>query len=308
MLDRTKEPGSLGEPLYEDVCAALYENGKTDVEVVGGRYGLGSKEFNPTMVKAVYDNLARRATKNHFTVGIEDDVTGTCLPLGEQLDHRARRHRVLHVLRPWLRRHRWRQQELHQDHRRPHRHVRAGLLQLRLQEVRRPDRQPPALRQDAHPVAPTSSTRPTLWPATTPAYVTKYDMVSNLKDGGVFLLNSPWSAEEMDKQLPANDEAAAGQEARASFYTIDAIDLALKVGMGNRINTIMQAAFFKLADVIPYEQADEYMKAYAKKTYGKKGDAIVKKNWDAIDIAISGLVEIKVPQPSGPMPPPAPSP
>ena len=140
-----------------------------------------------------------------------------------------------------------------------------------------------------------------------PSYVTKYDMVSKVKDGGVFLLNSPWSAEEMDKQLPAKMKQQLAKK-HVRFYNIDAIDLALKVGMGNRINTIMQAAFFKLAEVIPYEQADEYMKAYAKKTYGKKGDAIVKKNWDAIDIAISGLVEIKVPQPSGPMPPPAPSP
>ena len=128
-----------------------------------------------------------------------------------------------------------------------------------------------------------------------PSYVTKYDMVSKVKDGGVFLLNSPWSAEEMDKQLPAKMKQQLAKK-HVRFYNIDAIDLALKVGMGNRINTIMQAAFFKLAEVIPYEQADEYMKAYAKKTYGKKGDAIVKKNWDAIDIAISGLVEIKVPQ------------
>ena len=111
----------------------------------------------------------------------------------------------------------------------------------------------------------------------------------------MFLLNSPWTAEEMDEKLPAKMKQLLAKK-HARFYNIDAIDLALKVGMGNRINTIMQAAFFKLAEVIPYDQADEYMKAYAKKTYGKKGDAIVKKNWDAIDIAISGLVKIDVPE------------
>ena len=121
-----------------------------------------------------------------------------------------------------------------------------------------------------------------------PAYVTKYDMVSALKDGGVFLLNSPWTAEELDEQLPASMKQPLAKK-HAKFYTVDAIKLAREVGMGGRINTIMQAAFFKLANVIPYEQADEYMKAYAKKAYGKKGDEVVKKNWDAIDIAISGL-------------------
>ena len=127
-----------------------------------------------------------------------------------------------------------------------------------------------------------------------PAYVTQYDMLSTLKDGGTFLLNCQWSDEELDANLPASMKQQLAKK-HIKFYAIDAIDLAAKVGMGNRINTIMQAAFFKLADVIPYEQADEYMKAYAKKTYGKKGDAVVQKNWAAIDIAISGLREVKVP-------------
>ena len=119
-------------------------------------------------------------------------------------------------------------------------------------------------------------------------------MLSTLKDGGTFLLNCQWSDEELDANLPASMKQQLAKK-HIKFYAIDAIDLAAKVGMGNRINTIMQAAFFKLADVIPYEQADEYMKAYAKKTYGKKGDAVVQKNWAAIDIAISGLREVKVP-------------
>ena len=293
VLDRTKEPGSLGEPLYEDVCSALYENGKTDVEVIGGRYGLGSKEFNPTMVKAVYDNLSG-AMKNHFTVGIEDDVTGTSLPLGEQLitapegtvccmfyglgsDGTVGANKnSIKIIGDHT--DMYAQGYFSYDSKKS-----GGLTVSHLRFGKTPI-QSTYLIDAADFVA-----------CHNPSYVTKYDMVSKVKDGGVFLLNSPWSAEEMDKQLPAKMKRQLAKK-HVRFYNIDAIDLALKVGMGNRINTIMQAAFFKLAEVIPYEQADEYMKAYAKKTYGKKGDAIVKKNWDAIDIAISGLVEIKVPQ------------
>jgi pyruvate-ferredoxin/flavodoxin oxidoreductase len=119
-------------------------------------------------------------------------------------------------------------------------------------------------------------------------------MLSALKDGGVFLLNSPWTAENMAEHLPAEMKRALAKK-KARFYTVDAIELAREVGMGGRINTIMQAAFFKLANVIEYDKADEYMKAYAQKAYGSKGESIVKKNWAAIDIAISGLVEIPVP-------------
>ena len=154
VLDRTKEPGSLGEPLYLDVCSALREAGRDDIKVVGGRYGLGSKEFTPTMVKAVYDNLARR-NEEPLHRGHRRRRDRHLPEAGRAVRRRSRRHRLLQVLRPRLRRHRRRQQELHQDHRRPHRYVRAGLFRLRLQEVRRPDRQPPALRQDAHHSPPT---------------------------------------------------------------------------------------------------------------------------------------------------------
>ena len=292
VLDRTKEPGSLGEPLYEDVCSALYEHGKTDVEVIGGRYGLGSKEFNPTMVKAVYDNLSG-AMKNHFTVGIEDDVTGTSLPLGEQLitapdgtvccmfyglgsDGTVGANKnSIKIIGDHT--DMYAQGYFSYDSKKS-----GGLTVSHLRFGKTPI-QSTYLIDAADFVA-----------CHNPSYVTKYDMVSKVKDGGVFLLNSPWSAEEMDRQLPAKMKRQLAKK-HVRFYNIDAIDLALKVGMGNRINTIMQAAFFKLAEVIPYEQADEYMKAYAKKTYGKKGDAVVQKNWDAIDIAISGLQEVKVP-------------
>ena len=293
VLDRTKEPGSLGEPLYEDVCSVLYEAGRNDVKVVGGRYGLGSKEFNPTMVKAVYDNLDGEM-KNHFTVGIEDDVTGTNLKLGEQViaapegtvcckfyglgsDGTVGANKnSIKIIGDHT--DMYAQGYFSYDSKKS-----GGITVSHLRFGKTPI-QSTYLIDAADFVA-----------CHNPSYVTKYDMVTSLKEGGVFLLNSPWSAEEMDKQLPASMKQLLAKK-HARFYNINATELALKVGMGNRINTIMQAAFFKLAEVIPYEQADEYMKAYAKKAYGKKGDAIVKKNWDAIDIAISGLVKIDVPE------------
>ena len=293
VMDRTKEPGSLGEPLYLDVVTALAELGMlSDLKVVGGRYGLGSKEFNPTMVKAVYDNLAG-AMKNHFTVGIEDDVTGTSLPLGEQLitapegtvccmfyglgsDGTVGANKnSIKIIGDHT--DMYAQGYFSYDSKKS-----GGLTVSHLRFGKTPI-QSTYLIDAADFVA-----------CHNPSYVTKYDMVSKVKDGGVFLLNCQWKADELEQHLPASMKQMLAKK-HARLYIIDAIDLAAKVGMGNRINTIMQAAFFKLANVIPYEQADEYMKAYAKKAYGKKGDEVVKKNWDAIDIAISGLVEIPVP-------------
>ena len=292
VLDRTKESGSLGEPLYLDVCAALAESDRKDIKVVGGRYGLGSKEFTPTHVKAVFANLDGEM-KNHFTVGIVDDVTGTSLPVGELFNAAPEGsicckfyglgsdgtvganknsikiigdHTDLYA-----------QAYFAYDSKKS-----GGLTVSHLRFGKKPI-QSPYLIDAADFIA-----------CHNPAYVTMYDMVSSLKDGGVFLLNCQWKPEELDAHLPATMKQLLAKK-NAKLYIIDAIDLAAKVGMGNRINTIMQAAFFKLADVIPYEKADEYMKAYAKKTYGKKGDAVVQKNWDAIDIAISGLVKVDVP-------------
>ena len=292
VLDRTKEPGSLGEPLYTDVCTALLEKGISDVKVLGGRYGLGSKEFTPTMVKAVYDNLDGEK-KNHFTVGIDDDVTHTSLKLGEQLvtapdgticcmfyglgsDGTVGANKnSIKIIGDHT--------DLYAQGYFAYDSKKSGGLTVSHLRFGKKPIQSTYLIDAADFVA-----------CHNPSYVTKYDMLSGLKDGGVFLLNSPWTAAEMDSHLPVGMKKMLAKK-HIRFWNIDAIDLALKVGMGNRINTIMQAAFFKLAEVIPYEKADEYMKAYAKKTYGKKGDAIVKKNWDAIDIAISGLQEVKVP-------------
>ncbi len=292
VLDRTKESGALGEPLYLDVASALLEAGRTDIQIIGGRYGLGSKEFNPTMVKAVYDNLAGEM-KKHFTVGIVDDVTGHSLKLGKKLDVApegtvacmfyglgsdgtvgANKNSI----------------KIIGDH--TDKYVQAyfsydskksgGITVSHLRFGDKPI-QSTYLIDSADFVA-----------CHNPSYVTKYDMTAALKDGGVFLLNCPWSNEELETELPASMKRALAEK-KAKFYVIDAIALAQEVGMGGRINTIMQAAFFKLANVIPYDKADEYMKMYAKKAYGKKGDKVVKQNWDAIDIAISGLKEVAVP-------------
>ena len=293
VLDREKESGSLGEPLYLDICSALLEAGKSDIKCVGGRYGLGSKEFNPTMVKAIYDNLAKDEPKNHFTVGITDDVTFTSLELGETIDAApagtsscmfyglgsdgtvgANKNSI----------------KIIGDH--TDKYVQAYFAYdskksggITISHLRFGDTpiKSTYLIDSANFIA-----------CHNQAYVTKYDMVSALKDGGTFLLNCAWTPEQLETELPAAMKQMLAKK-HAKMYIIDAVSLAKQVGMGGRINTIMQAAFFKLAEIIPYDQADEYMKAYAKKTYGKKGDEVVKKNWAAIDIAISGLKEFVVP-------------
>ena len=292
VLDRTKESGSIGEPLYLDVCAALREAGLNDIKVVGGRFGLGSKEFTPTHVKAVFANLDGEM-KNHFTVGIVDDVTGTSLPVGELFNAASEgavrckfyglgsdgtvgaNKNSIKIIGDHT--DMYAQAYFAYDSKKS-----GGLTVSHLRFGKNPIKSPYQI-DIADFIA-----------CHNPAYVTMYDMVSDLKDGGVFLLNCAWPISEMYSRLPASMKQMLAKK-HARFYAIDAIDLAQKVGMGGRINTIMQAAFFKLADIIPYEQADEYMKAYAKKTYGKKGDAVVQKNYDAIDIAVSGLVEVPVP-------------
>ncbi|MBP3428169.1 MAG: pyruvate:ferredoxin (flavodoxin) oxidoreductase, partial [Clostridia bacterium] len=266
VLDRTKESGSLGEPLYLDVVAALTEQGR-DIAVFGGRYGLGSKEFTPTHVKAVFANLAKDEPKNHFTVGIVDDVTFSNIEIGELFNAAPEGtiackfyglgsdgtvganknsikiigdHTDLYA-----------QAYFSYDSKKS-----GGLTVSHLRFGKTPIQSPYLI--DASDFTACHKS----------AYVTQYDMVSSIKDGGTFLLNCEWSDEELEAQLPASMKQLLAKK-NIKFYCIDAIKLAAQVGMGNRINTIMQAAFFKLADVIPYEQADEYMKAYAKKTYGK---------------------------------------
>ena len=293
VLDRTKEPGAQGEPLYLDVVTALANAGRNDIVVTGGRYGLGSKDTPPSSVFAVYEELKRDTPKRQFTIGIVDDVTNLSLPETDAPDTSAEgtiackfwglggdgtvgaNKNSIKIIGDHT--DMYAQAYFAYDSKKS-----GGLTVSHLRFGKTPIQSPYQI--DAADFTACHN----------PAYVTQYDMLSTLKDGGTFLLNCQWSDEELDANLPASMKQQLAKK-HIKFYAIDAIDLAAKVGMGNRINTIMQAAFFKLADVIPYEQADEYMKAYAKKTYGKKGDAVVQKNWDAIDIAISGLREVKVP-------------
>ena len=294
VLDRSKEPGSLGEPLYLDVVTALATAGVTGIRVVGGRYGLGSKDTPPASIFAVYENLAKDEPKAQFTIGIVDDVTNHSLEekpapdtapagtiackfwgLGGDGTVGANKNSIKII---GDHTDKYAQAYFSYDSKKS-----GGITVSHLRFGDTPIKST-YLIDSADFIA-----------CHNPAYVTKYDMVSALKVGGVFLLNCPWSAEELETELPASMKRKLAEK-KARFYTIDAISLAASVGMGNRINSTMQAAFFKLADIIPYEKADEYMKAYAKKSYGKKGDAIVKMNWDAIDVAISGLKEVKVPE------------
>ncbi len=292
VLDRTKESGSLGEPLYLDVCAALAEAGRSDIKVVGGRYGLGSKEFTPTMVKAVFANLDGEM-KNHFTVGIEDDVTNTSLKLGETFAAApagtsacmfyglgsdgtvGANKNSIKIIGDHT--DKYAQAYFFYDSKKS-----GGLTVSHLRFGDKPI-QSPYLIDHADFIS-----------CSNPAYVTMYDMVTPLRKGGTFLLNCQWSPEELNERLPASMKNKLAKK-EAKFYIINAIDLARKVGMGNRTNTTMQAAFFKLADIIPYDDADKYMKEKVVASYGKKGEDVVKMNFAAIDAALTGLVKVDIP-------------
>ena len=293
VLDRTKEPGSLGEPLYQDVLTALREEGVDGIEVVGGRYGLGSKEFTPSMVNAVYENLDAKQPKNHFTVGIEDDVTGTSLKVTKQVNAApegtiackfyglgsdgtvgANKNSIKII---------GNHTEMYAQAYFAYDSKKSGGFTVSHLRFGKTPIQSPYCIDAADFVACHNS-----------SYVTRYEVAEGIKEGGTFLLNSPWTLDEMEKELPASMKQAIAK-AHVKFYNIDAVKLAKQVGMGGRINTIMQSAFFKLANIIPAEDALTYMKEAAKKSYAKKGDEIVKKNWDAIDIGMTGIEEIKYP-------------
>ena len=293
VLDRTKEPGSLGEPLYLDIVDAIAEAG-LDIKCYGGRYGLGSKEFTPTMVKQVYDNLKLDEPKNHFTVGIIDDVMNTSLPEGEFVNAApegticckffglgsdgtvgANKNSI----------------KIIGDHTNmfaqgyfAYDSKKSGGLTISHLRFGKTPIQSPYLIDSADFVACHNA-----------SYVTRYDVLEGIKDGGVFLLNSPWTVEDMERELPASMKQTIAKK-HIRFYNMDAVKLAREVGMGNRINTIMQSAFFKLAEIIPADEAIDYMKAAAKKSYAKKGEDVVQKNYAAIDIGVTGITEINYPE------------
>ena len=293
VLDRTKEPGAMGEPLYQDICA-VYKELDSDMTIVGGRYGLSSKDTTPGQIIAVLDNLKQDKPKNNFTVGIVDDVTHTSLDVTCEIDTSpagqtsaefwgmgsdgtvgANKNSIKiigHATDLYC------QAYFVYDSKKS-----GGLTQSHLRFGKTPIRSP-YLIQSADFVA-----------CHNPSYVHKYNMVKNLKEGGVFLLNCAWDAEGLEKNLPAAMKRALAEK-KAKFYTIDAIKIARELGLGSRTNTILQAAFFKLANVIPLDQAVAEMKDAIYKTYyKKKGQAVVDMNNASIEYGINELVEVAIP-------------
>ena len=299
VLDRTKEPGALGEPLYLDVCSAIAEamqNKTTSFKamptILGGRYGLGSKEFTPAMVKAVFDNLDAANPINHFTVGIEDDVCGTSIKynpafnlesdayeamffgLGSDGTVGANKNSIKIIGKLTEN---YAQGYFVYDSKKAGSitvsHLRFGKSLLRK----------PYLVTHANFVA-----------CHNPSFLEKYDMLSNAKEGGIFLLTCQAKADEAWDTLPVEVQNQILSKKR-KFYVIDAISIAEELGLGARINVIMQTAFFQISNVIPADQAIAAIKDAIKKSYGSKGDKVVQMNNDAVDAAISRIYEVKVP-------------
>jgi len=293
VLDRTKEPGSIGEPLFLDVCN-LYYGKENAPKIVGGRYGLGSKDTTPTQIMAVYNNLDADAPKNNFTIGIVDDVTNLSLELPAKINAAPEgttrckfwgfgsdgtvgaNKDAIKIIGDNT--DLYAQAYFDYDSKKS-----GGVTMSHLRFGKQPIKSTYLL-DEADYIA-----------CHKPAYLTQYDVLEGLKKGGTFLLNCVWSPEELEEHLPANVKKYLAEN-EINFYIINAVDVAVKVGLGpNRINMVTQSAFFKLAEVIPFDKAVELIKAAIKKTYGKKGDEIVKMNCDAVDGAIEALVKVEVP-------------
>ena len=293
VMDRTKEPGAIGEPLYLDVCSAFEQEGVTVDVLVGGRYGLGSKDTTPANIISVYRNLDAEAPKNHFTISINDDVTGLSLVDCENPDTvpegticckfwgigadgtvGANKNSI----------------KIIGDH--TDKKVQAyfaydskksgGVTISHLRFGDKPIKSPYYVSMAdfvaCHNVA----------------YLTKYDMTKDVKNGGTFLLNTGWTAEELNERLPANVKRDLANK-NVNFYTVDGVKIARELGLGNRFSMVLQAAFFKLANIIPIDEAVAYMKDAVVKSFSKKGDDIVRMNQSAIDLGIANLVKIDVP-------------
>jgi len=301
VLDRTKEPGSLGEPLYLDCVSAIYEGWEkgwcrfsTIPKVVGGRYGLSSKEFTPAMVKGVLDNLRSDEPKNHFTIGIVDDVTHTSLPydpsfstepdnvtravfyglgadgtvganknsikiIGENTDNYAQGYFVYDSKKS------------------------GGMTVSHLRFGPKPIRSSYLISQ-ANFVA-----------CHQPVFLERLDMLKDITPGGTFLLNSPYPAEEVWRHLPQRMQRQI-LEKKVKVYAVDAVKVARETGMGGRINTVMQTCFFAVSGVLPREEAIQAIKQAIRDTYGRKGDEIVKRNLEAVDQALAYLKEVPIPE------------
>lgn len=292
VLDRTKEPGAMGEPLYLDVRNCFYDQ-QGAPKIIGGRYGLGSKDTTPTEIKAVFDNLKAEYPKLQFTVGIHDDVTDTSLEVGDELKIGnsntvackfwglgsdgtvGANKQAIKIIGE------------HTD-----KYVQAyfaynskksgGLTTSHLRFGDEPIRATYLIHEADYIACHNQS------------YVNSYDLVNGLKDGGTFVLNCLWDSNELEHRLP-NSLKRGIADRNAKFYIVNAIKIAEDIGLGNRINMIMQGAFFKLAGIIPEEEAKQYLKDAVKKAYGKKGDKVVQMNHEAIEQGFTSLHQVDVP-------------
>jgi pyruvate-ferredoxin/flavodoxin oxidoreductase len=300
VLDRTKEPGSLGEPLYEDVisaCGLVIQQGKApwkqSPRIIGGRYGLGSKEFTPAMVKAVYDNLSGKQMEN-FVVGIKDDALGKSLDydehfvlaeegmneamfygLGSDGTVGANKNsiKIIGDAKPELNAQAYFSYDSKKSGGFTVSHLRFGKGAIR---------------------RPYLITKADFLACHKFSYMETYDMLANIKDGGTFLLNSPFKAADVWKEIPVEAQKRIIDK-KVKFFVIDAAEIARNTGMGNRINTVMQAAYFKISGVLPQDEAVKYMKKFIEKSYGKKGADVVEKNYKTVDTALNSVEEVKYP-------------
>lgn len=293
VLDRTKEPGSAGEPLYQDVCTTFF-NSDRKVEIVGGRYGLSSKDTTPAQIIAVYENLNLETPKNNFTVGIEDDVTFLSLKVGKEIDVTndstisckfwglgsdgtvGANKNSIKIIGDHT--DMYAQAYFAYDSKKS-----GGLTTSHLRFGKTPIR------------APYLVTTADFIACHQPSYLDKYDILEGLKENGSFLLNCKWNDEELEQNLPANMKKYIAEN-NINLYTIDAVKIAREIGLGKRFNAILQSAFFKIANIIKNEDAIKYMKEAVEKAYGRKGEKIVSMNQQAVEKGMELVHKVNVPK------------
>ena len=291
VLDRTKEPGSLGEPLYEDICTA-YTNRENAPKIYAGRYGLSSKDVTPAQMIAVFDNMLEEEPKNHFTVGIDDDVTHHSLTVGPDVEtgHGAISCKFWGLGSDGTVGANKNSIKIIGDH--------TGLYAQAYFEY---DTKKSGgitkshLRFGKNPILSSYLvTRADFIACHNQSYLDKYDIVNELKEGGTFLLNCSWPLEELEQHLPGKVKRQLAEK-HAKFYVIDASTIAQEIGLGGRTNTVLQAAFFSLANIIPTEEAVQYMKDAIHKSYFAKGEKVLQMNYEAVDRGIGGVHQVEVP-------------
>ena len=293
VLDRTKEPGSLGEPLYLDICN-LYTGKKNAPKIIGGRYGLGSKDTTPSQLTAVYKELDKDEPKNGFVIGIVDDVTNLSLEVTEKINAAPEgttrckfwgfgsdgtvgaNKDAIKIIGD--------NTDLYAQAYFDYDSKKSGGVTMS------------HLRFGTQPIKSTYLLDESDYIAChKPAYIYQYDILEGLRKGGTFLLNCVWSPDELEEKLPAKMKRYIAEN-EINFYTIDAVDIAMEIGLGERINMVTQSAFFKLSEVIPIDEAIPLLKDAIQRTYGKKGEKIVSMNCEAVDKALDALVKIDVPE------------